>query len=36
MGNEKKTVTHIPKLSNWSIFVFIQYPLLFQNFSDLQ
>ena len=36
MGNARKTVIHIPKLNGWSIFVFIQYPLLFQNLTDLQ
>ena len=35
MGNAKKTTIHIPKLNGWSVFVFILYPLLFQNLTDL-
>ena len=36
MGNTNKTVIHIPKTQGWSIFVFISYPLLLKNFTDLQ
>ena len=36
MENRRKTLTDIPKVNGWSIFVFIQYPLLFQNLTNLQ
>ena len=36
MGNTNKTMIHIPWTQGWSIFVFNSYPLLFQNFTDLQ
>ena len=36
MENATKTVIHIPKLNGSSIFVFIHYPQLFQNLTDLQ
>ena len=32
----RKNLIHIPKLNAWSIFVFIQYPLLSYNFTDQQ
>ena len=32
----KKTLINIPNFNGWSIFVFIQHPLLFPNFTDLQ
>ena len=36
MQKKKKNVIDIPKLNGWSVFVFIQYPLLFRNLTDLQ
>ena len=36
MGNTNKAVIHILKLRVGQYFVFIRYPLLFKNFTDLQ
>ena len=36
MENAIKTVIYILKLNGWSIFVFIQYRLLFQNLNSPQ
>ena len=36
MGNTKKNCNSYLKLNGWSLVVFIQYPLLFQNLTDLQ
>ena len=35
MGGARKTLILDTKTQGWSIFVFISYPLLFKNFTDL-